>query len=278
VKWFVSWFVPGERCRYPLLTVMAKQKSNRLILKAKTGLPHKTLAKRDRERLEEYLSDEYDDCNDRGISCAVSLLSLAHLGFTDCSEADKILKHATRFYSNHFLNRPKRFRWSEQNWFEPFALGMLPAALLKRRTTMRAVFDWLNPKLEAEWYAGSSWYEKEIPTIYKGIVEWQSGKQFPALKPFYNRLFRNAQKRTRILYDVLVAAENHDSIEFGKLIKQSLKLYQPKTGRGSQAHHWVAKEESIILALAEKKLKAKLDLDDRGRALIMSRESLGLSG
>ena len=254
---------------------MSEQKPNRLILKAKTGIPPKTLAARDQSCLEEYLRGDFDDCNDRGIWYSVSLLSLAHLGFTDCSDTDRLLKHATNFYSKHFLNRPKGFRWSERNWFQPFALGMLPAALMKRRTVLNAVGNWLDPKLEAEWYAGSSWYEKEMPTIYKGIVEWHLGKQIPALEPLYHRLFRKGQRRTRILYDVLVAAEDRDSTEFAKLIKQSLKLYKPKTGRGSQAHHWIAKEESIILALADKKLKSKLELDDRGRALIMSRESLG---
>ena len=256
---------------------MLTRKPNRLILKAKTGIPPKSLAKRDQRYLEEHLSGEYADCSDRGVWFSVSLLSLAHLGFTDCSESEKLLKHATKFYSNYFLDRPKGFRWSEQNWFEPFALGMLPAVLIKRRTVFNDVCAWLDPKLEAEWFAGGSWYEKELPTIYKGIVEWHSGKQIPALKPFYNRLFRNAHRRTRILYDVLVAAKNRDADEFCKLIKQSLKLYQPKTGRGSQAHHWIAKEESIILALADKKLKSKLELDDRGLALIMSRVSLGLS-
>lgn len=256
-----------------------------LILKAKLGIRPRSLVERECQRLEPFEYCTKTCGHQYQLYTRLSLLCLQHLGYTsdvDCkfivSSGSKIGVHY--FFSDWWrekdfdVNHTDKTRKKDVVWHEAFLYAVLISCLADRLTNARKLSKWVEADLRHE-YAGET-FDYERPVIYKLIAELFAGEPLVGIEKEVKRMKRKGGKRTLALYELVEAIKSKNQDLFDSRLVKSLKLHKPKTGRGSMAVDWVAMEESILTRIAKSRRLCMPELPEKLKALLITRESLGL--
>ncbi|HUE72723.1 MAG TPA: hypothetical protein VMP01_17690 [Pirellulaceae bacterium] len=160
-------------------------------------------------------------------------------------------------------------------WFKTFSAGLLLGLLTERWSDIARLCSWVEPDLKPEYMGGQ--IEDQLVYIYFSVAASLRTDPMPELAGLEAGIKKCRTKRSRLLFKAWEAARAGDQSAFDKAFRESLEHFDSTYYTASTVVEWIAQHQSVVW-LAAKRLGLKFPpLPERLAAMIITRESLGLS-
>jgi hypothetical protein len=161
------------------------------------------------------------------------------------------------------------------NWFEAFSRGLLLGLLSERWQDVARVCSWVEADLRPE-YMGDE-IEDELVHVYRSVAAGLRPEPMPGLEKCEAKILKCRLQRPRLLFQAWDAARRKDQAAFNVSLVKSLEHFDANPGFRPIAENWIATHQSVV-ALAARRLGLALpELPPKLEAVLLTRESLGLS-
>lgn len=222
---------------------------------------------------------------------SVMLAVMRHLGYRTPPDIEKYLTDGFEvaldyFYGEWWKNRTdlafdfrimidKTHPDRDLIWFKTFSAGLLLGLLAERWSDIAKLCSWVEADLKPEYLGGE--VEDQLVHVYLSVAASLRAEPMPGLAELEAGIKKCRTKRPRLLFKAWEAARGGDQPAFDKAFRESLEHFDSTYFRASTVVEWIAQHQSVVW-LAAKRLGLKFPpLPERLAAMIITRESLGIS-
>lgn len=159
-------------------------------------------------------------------------------------------------------------------WYDVLTSALFFGGLLGRWNELAAICAWFDKSIEPEYQAGT--VEDEYMQLFICIAGSLSPQPMIGADELIATIKKCRSKRPRLLCAAWEAANTGDQAAFDKAFKESVNHFLSKPANG-QVYDWVAIPQSVVLFIAEYRGLKCPSLSEKQQAVIVTRQSAGIS-